>query len=70
MAWRFLPLPYPLTTGIAWSGLILLKTRRIGIVWRMWRQLWAERALLAQERKTLKPQTLKHLHRIGARLLY
>jgi GT2 family glycosyltransferase len=70
MAWRFLPLPYPLTTGVAWSGLIFLKTRRIGIVWRMWRQLWSERALLAQERNVIKPQTLKHLRSVGARLLY
>jgi GT2 family glycosyltransferase len=70
MAWRLLPLPYPVTIGVIWSGMILLKTRRIGLIWQMWRQLWLERALLSQERNTLKPETMKHLRRIGARMLY
>jgi len=70
MGWRLLPFPYPLTIGVIWSGWVLLKTRRPGLVWKIWRQLWRERNLLRKERNTLKPETMKHLRRVGARLLY
>jgi GT2 family glycosyltransferase len=70
MAWRLLPLPFPITILIIWSAAALIKTRRIDLVWHIWRQLWAERSLLAQERKPLQQRTLEYLRNTGARLLY
>ncbi len=70
VAWRLLPFPYPLTTTFIWCAAVLVKTRQPGIVWRIWRELWEERRLLAQERKPIRRETVAYLRRIGARLLY
>ncbi|MBZ0302342.1 MAG: glycosyltransferase [Anaerolineae bacterium] len=70
MAWRLLPLPYPLTTLFIWSAKTLLETHRPAPVWAAWRNLWRERRLLAAERKPIKPETVRYLRQIGARLLY
>jgi GT2 family glycosyltransferase len=70
MAWRLLPLPYPLTILVAWSLKTLLVTHQPKIVFDIWRSLWAERRLLSAERKPIKPETIAYLKRIGARLLY
>jgi hypothetical protein len=70
VAWRLLPFPYLLTTLLVWSAAVLLKTRKPGIVGWVWRELWSERRLLAQERRPIQPKTVAYLKRIGARLLY
>lgn len=70
VAWRQLPLPYPLTICGVWSLATLLKTRQPRAVFAIWRTLWRERRVLSAERKVLSPEALKHLKRVGARLLY
>ncbi len=70
MAWRLLPLPYPLTTTLIWCAAALVRTRRVGVALGVLRDLWAERALLRQERRPIRPATVHHLRRLGARLLY
>lgn len=70
VAWRLLPMPYPLTTMAAWSLRTLYKTKKPGIVWSVWRKLWNERQLLRQERKPIRRETVRYLKSIGARLLY
>ncbi|MCQ3930185.1 MAG: hypothetical protein DPW16_06965 [Chloroflexi bacterium] len=70
VAWRLLPMPYPLTTMAAWSFRTLYKTKKPSIVWSVWRDLWNERKLLRQERKPIRRETVRYLKSIGARLLY
>ncbi|MCA0456551.1 MAG: glycosyltransferase [Chloroflexi bacterium] len=70
VGWRLLPLPYPITIMIIWGLAVLVKTRRFGPLWEVLRDLWRERQLLASERKTVKPKTVRYLKSIGARLLY
>lgn len=70
MAWRLLPMPYPLTTMAAWSFRTLYKTKQPGIVWSVCRDLWRERKLLRQERQPIRRETVHYLKSIGARLLY
>lgn len=70
LGWRLLPYPYPLTVFVIWSAATLIKTRSPGALMQVWRGLWAERALLAQERKPLRAQTVQYLKKIGARLTY
>lgn len=70
MAWRLLPLPYPLTIMFVWSAAVFVKTRSLSALFEVWRVLWAERELLARERAPIKPETVRYLKRIGARLLY
>ena len=69
-AWRLLPQPYPLTTLFIWSVAALIKTRRLGIFWEIWKSIWTERDLIRSERKPVRPETIRYLKRIGARLLY
>lgn len=70
VAWRLLPLPYPLTIGIIWSGAALVKTGRPDVVAEIWRALWRERTTLRRERQVIAPSTIRYLKRIGARLFY
>lgn len=70
VAWRLLPLPYPLTIGAIWSVATLVKTRRPQAVGEIWRTLWRERRLLRAERHVIAPRTVRYLKRVGARLLY
>lgn len=70
VAWRLLPYPYPVTTLLVWSVAVAIKTRKPGVVWQVWRELWAERRLLAEERRPIHRKTVAYLKRIGARLLY
>ncbi len=70
MAWRLLPLPYPLTTTLIWAVAALVRTRRPGVALGVLGALWAERALLRRERRPIRPATVRYLRRIGARLLY
>jgi GT2 family glycosyltransferase len=70
VAWRLLPFPYPLTTMFVWSVAVLIKTHRPSTVWRVWRDLWDERALLKAERSPIRSQTVAYLKQIGARLWY
>jgi GT2 family glycosyltransferase len=70
VAWRLLPYPYPLTTLAAWSARTLYKTQKPRLVLKIWRDLWAERKLLRQERKPIRRETVQYLKSIGARLLY
>jgi len=70
MAWRLLPLPYPLTTTLIWCAATLVRTRQPGAALHVLRALWAERALLRQERRPIRPATVRRLRCIGARLLY
>jgi GT2 family glycosyltransferase len=70
VAWRLLPMPYPLTIGLIWSAAALIKTGRLRAVAEMWRTLWHERKLLRAERQVISPAAVRQLKRIGARLLY
>jgi GT2 family glycosyltransferase len=70
VGWRHLPWPYPLTTAIIWTLTALVKSRRPRVVVNIWRELWADRHLLAAERQPFQPERLAYLRRIGARLLY
>lgn len=70
VAWRLLPLPYPLTIGLVWSAAVLVKTAQPGAVLRMWRTLWGERALLRDERAVISAGSVRYLKQVGARLLY
>jgi GT2 family glycosyltransferase len=70
MAWRLLPLPYPLTTTLIWGLAAAYRTRRPGLAGIIWRQLWAEREALRQERRPIQPETAQYIQHIGGRLLY
>ncbi len=70
VAWRLLPLPYPLTICAIWSAATLVKTRQPRAVLEVWQALWRERKLLRAERKVIAPATVRRLKQIGARLLY
>lgn len=70
VAWRLLPLPYPLTIGLVWSGAVLVKTAQPGAVLRMWRTLWGEREQLRAEREVISADAVRYLKHAGARLLY
>ena len=70
VGWRLLPFPYPITIMLIWGLAVLIKTRRVGALWEVLRDLWRERQLLASERKPIKPQTIRYLKSIGARLLF
>ncbi len=70
VAWRQLPMPYPLTIGLIWSAAVLVKTRRPRVVAGIWSTLWSERSLLRAERRVVSPKTLRYLRGVGARLLY
>jgi len=70
MAWRLLPLPYPLTTLLMWSLQTLCKTRRLKPVLQIGRELWRSRTVLRRERQPLKAETVAYLKRIGGRLWY
>lgn len=70
VAWRLLPLPYPLTVGLIWSAAALVKTRRPGVALEIWQTLWRERTALRAERKVIASATVRYLKHVGARLLY
>lgn len=70
VAWRLLPLPYPLTIGLIWSAAVLVKTARPRSVLQMWQTLWRERNLLRAERNVISTDAIRHLKQVGARLLY
>jgi GT2 family glycosyltransferase len=70
VAWRLLPLPYPLTIGLVWSAAVLVKTARPGAIVEMWRTLWRERSILRAERTVISPDAVRCLKQSGARLLY
>ncbi len=70
LAWRLLPLPYPLTVMLIWALAAVVRTRRPLVAFQIWREVWAERALLASERRPIKPETVAYIKRIGGRLLY
>lgn len=70
VAWRQLPMPYPLTIGLIWSAAVLVKTRQPRVVAEIWHTLWKERHLVRAERKVISAQTVRHLRHVGARLLY
>ncbi|HEX6818400.1 MAG TPA: glycosyltransferase [Ktedonobacterales bacterium] len=70
VAWRLLPLPYPLTIALVWSAAVLVKTAQPGAVLRMWRTLWGERELLRDEREVISAGAVRYLKQVGARLLY
>ena len=70
VAWRHLPMPYPITIGLIWSAAVLIKTRQPRVVAEIWRTLWGERRLLRAERRVISPQALRYLRGVGARLLY
>lgn len=70
VAWRLLPFPYPLTIFLIWSAAALVKTCRPGVVIDIWRALWQERRLLAEERRPIRPETVRYIKSIGGRLLY
>jgi len=66
-ALRLLPLPYPFGVLLVWSAWAGFKTRRLGVVWAIWRALWAERATLWGERRPIRRATLRHIRHIGGR---
>jgi len=70
VAWRQLPLPYPLTIGFIWSAAVLVKTRQPQVVIEIWQTLWKERRLIRAERRVISPPALRYLRSVGARLLY
>jgi GT2 family glycosyltransferase len=70
VAWRQLPMPYPLTVAVIWSAATLVKTRRPRAALAISRALWSERATLRAERRVISPETRRYLRRVGARLLY
>lgn len=70
VAWRQLPMPYPLTISLIWSGATLIKTRQPRAVLDIWRALWRERNLLRAERHVISRASVRRLKRAGARLLY
>jgi GT2 family glycosyltransferase len=70
VAWRLLPHPYSVTTLLVWSAAVAIKTRKPRVVWQVWRDLWAERRLLTEERRPIQPKVVAYLKRVGARLLY
>lgn len=70
VGFRLLPFPYPLTTLAVWSAAALIKTRRPAIPLAVWRDLWRERATLRAERRPIRPETVRYLRSIGARLWY
>lgn len=70
VAWRLLPLPLPLTIMVIWSVAILVKTHRPRAVGQMWRMLWAERALLRQERRSIRWRTVALVRARRGRMLY
>jgi GT2 family glycosyltransferase len=70
VAWRLLPYRYLASTALIWGAAVLLRTRSPGAVGQVLRALWQERKTLRAERHRVKPETVRHLRRIGARLLY
>lgn len=70
VAWRHLPVHYLLTTLIVWSVAVLIKTKSLSLLVKLWQSLWEERRLLMQERLTIRPEILHYLRRIGARLSF
>lgn len=70
VAWRLLPQPYPITTCLAWSLRTLINTSNPLVGLRVWRDLWSERRQLRAERQPLQPETIRHLRKIGGRILY
>ena len=70
VAWRLLPMPYPLTIGVIWSAATLVKSRQPQTVVEIWQTLWRERHTLRAERNVIAPQTVRYLKQLGARLLY
>lgn len=70
VAWRLLPLPYPLTIGLIWSAAVLVKTAQPRVVAEVWGTLWRERSTIRAERSVISASTIRYLKRVGARLLY
>ncbi|GAB4575148.1 MAG: hypothetical protein Kow0077_25220 [Anaerolineae bacterium] len=70
LAWRLLPMPYPLTIMFIWSLNTLYRTRDIHAVLGMWRELWGERQLLARERHPIDAVTARRFRANRGRLLY
>lgn len=70
LAWRLLPMPYPVTTLLAWSFQALRKTRRPKVVYRIWREVWAARKTARQTRQPIKAETVSYIKRIGGRVWY
>lgn len=68
--WRYMPQPYPLTTLVIWTGAVLVNTRSLAAVFRLWRDLWSMRRELATERHPLDKAAVRYLRHIGARLSY
>ncbi|MEO8607143.1 MAG: glycosyltransferase family 2 protein [Chloroflexota bacterium] len=69
-AWRLLPQPYPFTTLFIWTMAAVIKSRNPMLLWDIWKSLWTERALIRRERKPVRPETIRYLKSIGARLWY
>ena len=70
LSWRLLPQPYPLTTSLVWSLIVLVKTRSIKSFVRVLQQLSEERELLLQERRPINKQAIQYIKMTGGRLLY
>ena len=70
VGWRLLPLRYVLSISLIWSGRVLQKTRSPRALFSIYRSLWAERGVLRRERRPIRPNTIRKLRAIGARLVY
>lgn len=70
VAWRHLPLPYPLTTMLIWSVALLAKTKNLHAMLSVLNTLRQEYPELAQSRAPIKPATVDYLRNIGGRLIY
>ena len=70
VAWRMLPFHYAVTTTFVWSVAVLLKTRSIGQLLAMWKEIWSYRSELKRERNVIKHDRLKYIQSVGGRLLY
>lgn len=70
VAWRLLPYRHLASTALIWGAAVLLRTRSPRAVGHVLRALWQERKTLRAERHRVKPETVRYLRRIGARLLY
>lgn len=70
LGWRLLPLPYPVTIALIWSGATLWYTKNPLLLWRIWRDFVGMIPELRRERNPIGARTIAYLRRVGGRLWY